>query len=152
MKRILLVAGVTGAMLVGAAVVRTAQPAVDARRDASIVTSFGPIESHHGWLMGEVVEYSSLDSSAARWVVRLETTRNRRVVRARVRVTAFMPEDSTVRSALATARYLGRGRYEITGLPLNRAGWWNVGLAIEYRGRSDSLAFNLLLPSERKGR
>ena len=147
MKRITLVASVTLLLVSGAAAARSADMPVDSHDAAGVVTSFGPIESHHGGLRGEVVEYSPLkQSSGAAWVVRLETSSNRRVANAEVQVSAFMPEEPGVIASPAAARYMGGGRYAISGLAFDRAGWWNVSLVVRYRGQVDSLAFNLLLP------
>ena len=146
MKRTMLVTALTSSFIVGGAASRMAEPAVDSHDRAGVVTSFGPIESHHGRFRAEVVEYTPLEqASGGTWVVRLETAGNRRIAHGEVLVSAFMPEDAAVVGRDAVARYIGDGRYEISGLDFNRAGWWNVGLVVGYRGQVDSLAFNLLL-------
>lgn len=115
-----------------------------------IITSFGPIVSHDRTMRGTVVAYSLPEgASDGRWIVALRTIHNRRVTRARVRAVAYMPEDSTVPARNAVVRHIGRGRYEIDGLGIDRPGWWNVALTVARRGTADSLAFNLLVPESR---
>ena len=145
MKRVLVVFALTSSLVVAGAT-RSAEPVASSHDARAVVTSFGPIESHDGLLRGEVVEYSRLErGSSGKWVVRLKTLDNRPAV-GEVRVRAFMPEDSAVVAGSASARHIGGGRYEISGLGFDRAGWWNVGLVVRVGQHVDSLAFNLLLP------
>lgn len=153
MKHIFVVVALTSALMAAGAT-RSAVPAASATDARGLVTSFGPIESHDRLFRGEVVEYTRLEQgSAARWVVRLETMTNRPVAGAEVVVRAYMPEDSGMVARTASARHVGSGRYEISGLEFDRAGWWNVGLIVRAGRHVDSLAFNLLLPgaSTRRG-
>lgn len=140
------------ALVTGLAVAASWPTAVTVARAAKPVTapfpaSFGPLPSHSGMFRGAVVSYpSALD--AGTWVVRLERRSGRRVAHARVTAVAYMPETGErLAQSPRVTRYLGDGRYRIEGLSFPRAGWWNVSLTLQYRGVSDSLAFNLVVPA-----
>ena len=146
MKRVLVVLALTSC-LVAAGATGSAEPAASSHEAQRLVTSFGPIESHDRLFRGEVVEYASLTQNpSGSWIVRLETNEGQTIQNALVSVSASMPENPGVAARPAVARYLGGGRYEISGLDFDREGWWNVGLVVRAGRQVDSLAFNLLLP------
>ena len=107
-----------------------------------------PLESHFRRIRGEVVAYSPalMVGVTQRWTVRLETRAGESLSDARVAVVAYMPESGERSQPSPVARYLGAGQYEIDGLRFWKPGWWNVGLAVQYSGGADSLAFNLIIP------
>ena len=109
---------------------------------------FNPLESHFRSIRGEVVDYSPALTVGVtqRWKIRLETRAGESVSNARVAVVVYMPESGERSLPSPVARYLGAGQYEIEGLRFSKPGWWNVGLAVQYSGGTDSLAFNLIIP------
>ena len=146
MKHVLVVFALTSCLLAAGAT-RSAEPAASSHEAHRLVTSFGPIESHDQLFRGEVVEYAPLTQNpSGSWIVRLETNKGHTIQNALVSVSASMPENPGVAARPAVARYLGGGRYEISGLDFDREGWWNVGLVVRAGRQVDSLAFNLLLP------
>jgi len=78
--------------------------------------------------------------------VLLETASGTPLANASVDVRMSMPETGAI-GALTGARYLGDGRYEVSGLQFTKPGWWNVALTVAYAGGADSLAFNLIVPN-----
>ena len=119
----------------------------------SVIASLGPITSHNGRMIGEVVEAPQATSGTGesdRWIVRLRTRAGVPVVAASVQVTASLPELGRI-EAVRAARYLGDGRYQIDSVSLGRPGWWNVALVVRARAVTDSLAFNLVVPTESGG-
>ena len=59
---------------------------------------------------------------------------------------AWMPERESAAHAMPTAaEYSGGGGYRVTPVALDRPGWWNIRLQITAAGRTDSLAFNVIV-------
>ena len=115
------------------------------------VTSFGPIESHEGSVRGEVVRVDRI-GGGQRWIVRVETSAAVPIDSVELRVRALMPETDRAMQPAPSVTWLGNGRYEISGLRFEPAGWWNVGLEIGGALRGDSLAFNLIVPQRPSGK
>jgi hypothetical protein len=55
-----------------------------------------------------------------------------------------MPDADGITRYPRVTQALGRGRYRVEGLRIDRAGWWNIKLQISAAGTTDSLAFNLV--------
>jgi hypothetical protein len=122
--------------------------------ESSFAASFGPITSHHGRVRAEVVRApAQMLGDSTSWIVKVETRAGRGVAHARLAASTTMPEVfGHSESPARTVRYLGRGQYQIDGVRMDRAGWWNLGLVIRHRGSADSLAFNVIVPRSRVGR
>jgi hypothetical protein len=139
-----LVAILLVAAVVTPAAIRSDMPA---ESSSALVASFGPITSHNGRVRAEVVGVPpQLLGDSTSWVVKVQTRAGRRVANARLAASTSMPEllgDSA--SPASTVRYLGRGLYQIDGVRMDRAGWWNMGLVIRYGASADSLAFNVII-------
>lgn len=110
--------------------------------------------SHDGlYRAGVVHRAGALRPGATQsWTVRITDAAGAPVRGARVRAGAWMPRAGGRGDALPlAATELGGGHYRIDGLRLSAGGWWNVPVRISANGRTDSLAFNLVLPDARDG-
>lgn len=59
---------------------------------------------------------------------------------------AWMPDaEQHAHVAPSASEYLGEGAYRVRRLAFDRTGWWNVRVQMSAAGRTDSLAFNLVL-------
>ena len=90
---------------------------------------------------------ASLDlTSDSGWLVRLRSASGAPVRNAAVVLDAWMPEQEDLAPVTPTAvEYLGAGTYRVAPLALDRPGWWNISVRISSAGRTDSLAFNVIL-------
>ena len=140
-----------GLVTLAATSVVTSTPAIESSRPAVLpgaaITAFGPITSHNGRFRSQVIQASPVVSDVpSPWIVQVATRDGRRVANAQLDVRASMPEGNSIAPLPLTSRYIGSGKYEIDDVRLTRPGWWNVALVIRYRGVTDSLAFNVILP------
>ena len=118
--------------------------------DAGIVLSLGRRASHGRRYQAEVVDRTPLGTGVRqRWTVRLTRREHRRVSGARLAVRAWSPETGEVSSVAPRARYVGGGRYRIDDVYFPHRGWWNVALVVDAAGGTDSVAFNVVMPTER---
>lgn len=90
-----------------------------------------------GTTMGDVAE----------WSLHLERADGTRVPNATLALQAWMPDAPTVERHRPSATAAGGGTYRVIGLRFDRPGWWNVRLTVTRAGITDSLAFNLVMPS-----
>lgn len=85
------------------------------------------------------------------WMLRLRSASGAPVQKARVELDAWMPEHGmpeqqrVARAIVGAPEYWGAGRYRVLPLTLDRPGWWNIHTQISVAGRTDSLAFNVIL-------
>ena len=85
-------------------------------------------------------------TSDSAWVLRLRSASGAPVRNARVAIDAWMPEqESAARPTQTAADYAGGGAYRVAPVALDRPGWWNIRLQIAAAGRTDSLAFNVIV-------
>jgi hypothetical protein len=134
---------IAGALFASSASASLSTPKVE-------VASFGPVESHEGSVRGEVVQVDRV-GGGQRWIVRVETAAAVPIDSVELRVRAVMPETDHAMRPAPSVTWIGNGRYEISGLRFEPAGWWNVGLSIG-GARGDSLAFNLIVPQRPRGK
>jgi YtkA-like len=114
--------------------------------DASVdFVDFGRRASHNGRYNAEVVSTRSTPAVGMpqSWTVSISRRNHRPVAHARLGVRTWMPETGERSAALATAHYVGGGRYVINDVSFSRPGWWNVALVIDGVAGTDSLAFNV---------
>jgi hypothetical protein len=142
-------------LLVGCAAAPTRGGAPDAAgpRDG-LYLSLDTRTSHDGLYRAGVVHRAGAlrPGSAQSWTVRITDAAGAPVLGARLQASAWMPAAGKRSDALPlSAAELGGGRYRIDGLRLSAGGWWNVPVRISANGRTDSLAFNLVLPDARRG-
>ena len=140
---------VTVATMLGARL-REAEPTIaPARSDATgIVASLGRRASHGHRYHAEVVGTTPLATGVRqRWTVRLTRHGHRKVARARLTVRSWSPETGEVSAAAPRARYVGGGRYRIDDIVFPHPGWWNVALVIDAASGTDSVAFNVVMPT-----
>jgi len=80
------------------------------------------------------------------WTLRLRSSSGVPISNAAVAMDAWMPEQGTVAhlTPLATEDSHA-GSYRVRPVALGRQGWWNVSVRIAAAGRTDSLAFNVIL-------
>ena len=90
---------------------------------------------------------ASLDlTSDSVWLVRLRSASGAPIRNADLVMDAWMPEQEGVAHVKpAATEYHGAGTYRVTPLALDRRGWWNISVRISAAGRTDSLAFNVIL-------
>jgi hypothetical protein len=68
------------------------------------------------------------------------------VPNASVSMEAWMPDQERVaHAAPAAIEYVGAGTYRVSPLTFHRSGWWNIMARVTAAGRTDSLAFNVIL-------
>lgn len=115
--------------------------------------SLGTRTSHGGAFRAAVVRRDgpARPGAAQSWTLRVTDAEGAPLPGARITASAWMPEAGGREAMEArTAEALGGGRYRIDGLRLSAPGWWNVPVRITAGGRTDSLAFNLVLPAGAK--
>jgi len=78
------------------------------------------------------------------WSLIIATADGTPVSGAAISLDSWMPDDEASGTRTYTTREIGRGRYRVNGLRVDRAGWWNVRLGVTAQGVADSLAFNLV--------
>lgn len=80
------------------------------------------------------------------WTLQLSSNSGEPIPNAAVAMDAWMPEQGRVAhvTPLATEDSLA-GSYHVRPAPLDRQGWWNISVQIAAAGRTDSLAFNVIL-------
>jgi hypothetical protein len=90
---------------------------------------------------------ASLDlTSDSVWTLRVRSASDAPVPNASVSMEAWMPEQGGVAHAKPAAiEYAGAGTYRVSPLTFDRSGWWNIKMQLSAAGRTDSLAFNLIL-------
>jgi hypothetical protein len=120
-----------------------------AQADATgIIASLGRRASHGHRFHAEVVATSPLATGVRQsWTVRLTRRGHRRVSGARLTVTSWSPETGEISPAAPRARYVGGGRYRIDDIVFPHPGWWNVAFVIDAATGTDSVAFNVVMPS-----
>jgi hypothetical protein len=80
------------------------------------------------------------------WTLQLRSITGAPIANAAVAMDAWMPEGEQHSHVVPTARqYLGDGTYRVRRLAFDRPGWWNVRVQVSASGRTDSLAFNMIL-------
>ncbi|HEX2211123.1 MAG TPA: FixH family protein, partial [Longimicrobium sp.] len=117
--------------------------------ESGVYLSLDARPSHDGLYRAAVVRRDGAQrpGTAQSWTVRITDAGGGAVSGARVEASAWMPSmDTRAANALPPATELGNGRYRIDGVRFPAAGWWNVPVRITAGGRTDSLAFNLILP------
>jgi hypothetical protein len=68
------------------------------------------------------------------------------VVDAKIAVAGNMPDrDHPMRSEPKMTRGLGQGYYRIEGVKFDRQGWWHLKFAIEADGKTDNVAFSIMV-------
>ena len=141
-------AALATALLLAACVARPARggSGVDARDGAWL--SLDTRTSHGGLYRAGVVDLSGAvrPGAAQSWTVRVTDASGAPVRGARIRSSTWRPEAERRTPGEVRAAELGGGRYRIDGLRFGAAGWWNVPVRITANGRTDSLAFNLVIP------
>lgn len=109
--------------------------------DRIVAARLTDVPSHNRLFRGSLV----LTSDSV-WVLRLRSASGAPVRTARVAMEAWMPEeDGAGRAAPGALDYTGAGDYRLRPIALDRPGWWNVRVQIAAAGRTDSLAFNVIL-------
>lgn len=90
---------------------------------------------------------ASLDlTSDSVWTLRLRSASGAPIRNGRIVVNAWMPEQEGIAPAAPMAiDYARAGMYRVRPLALDRPGWWNISVRIAAAGRTDSLAFNVIL-------
>jgi hypothetical protein len=117
--------------------------------DASIgvVTSFGMRRTHNGRYSAEIISASPIAIGLGEtWTVHI-SRRSHLVSHASVKAHVWMPESDEHSPAASKIRYVGDGNYRIDNVLLTRAGWWNIALVIDGNRGTDSVAFNVIIPS-----
>jgi hypothetical protein len=106
---------------------------------------FGLRASHNGRYNAEVVSTRSTPAVGMpqSWTVSISRRNHRPVAHARLAVRTWMPETGEQSAVLATANYVGAGRFVIDDVSFSRPGWWNVALVVDGVAGTDSLAFNV---------
>lgn len=89
---------------------------------------------------------ASLRPSRNEWKLRLETSNHEPVSGATLVMQPWMPEDPAVSADRPRVIAKGEGVYRVEGLGLDRPGWWNIKLEVTSAGKTDSLAFNIIMP------
>ena len=111
------------------------------------VLSIGHRPSHERRYFAEVVAMTPGASIGMQtWEVRLTRRNHRRLTSADVTARVWMPATGETSATGITGQYVGDGRYRFTGLPLTKAGWWNIDLVVDGKSGRDSVAFNVILP------
>ncbi len=130
-----------------------ASPAIVAESTTpGVVMSLGRRLSHNGRYFAEaVVDRPIVTGLPQTWTFRLTRRNSRRVAHARVSAEAWMPETGEHAALHPAVRYIGRGEYRIDDLRLPSPGWWNLALVIDGLAGTDSVAFNVILPSSPRG-
>ena len=90
---------------------------------------------------------ASLVPSRGQWTLRLEKSDYEPVSDASLAMRAWMPEEPAVNEYQPRVIADGDGVYRVEGLRFDRAGWWNMKLNVTHAGITDSLAFNVIVPS-----
>ena len=104
--------------------------------------------SHNGRYFAEAIVDRPIAIGAPQpWTIRLTRRNHRQVAYARVSAELWKPEAGEHAALQRAARYIGQGEYRIEDLRLPSAGWWNVALVIDGLAGTDSVAFNVVLPS-----
>ena len=90
---------------------------------------------------------ASLDlTSDSVWTLRVRSASDGPVPNASVSMEAWMPDQERVAHATPAAiEYVGAGTYQVSPLAFVRSGWWNIKMQVSAAGRTDSLAFNVIL-------
>ena len=113
-----------------------------------IVASLGRRASHGHHYHAEVVGTTPLATGVRqKWTVRLTRRGHRGVSGARLTVRSWSPETGEMSAAAPRARYVGGGRYRIDDIVFPHPGWWNVALVINAATGTDSVAFNVVMPT-----
>jgi hypothetical protein len=113
-------------------------PAVLGRAVVARVTD---IPSHNRLYRASLVLTN--DSS---WTLQLRSVTGAPIPNAAVAMDAWMPDAEQHAHVVPTAsEYQGAGAYRVRRLAFDRTGWWNVRVQMSAAGRTDSLAFNLVL-------
>jgi hypothetical protein len=84
------------------------------------------------------------DDRAVVWTIAVTTADGAPVEHAALSLESWMPDADGITRYPRVTQALGRGRYRVEGLRIDRAGWWNIKLQISAAGTTDSLAFNLV--------
>jgi hypothetical protein len=114
----------------------------------SPVVSVGHRPSHERRYFAEVVAMPETPAVGVQtWDVQLTRRNHRRVTSATVAARVWMPETGETSATGIVGHYIGDGRYRFTDLPLTKAGWWNIDLAVDGIAGRDSVAFNVIVPS-----
>ena len=80
------------------------------------------------------------------WTLRLRSASGAPIRNGSVAVEAWMPEQERVAPVAPTAtEYAGAGTYRVRPVALDRPGWWNISVQVAAAGRTDSLAFNVIV-------
>jgi hypothetical protein len=80
------------------------------------------------------------------WTLQLRSITGAPITNAAVAMDAWMPDaEQHAHIAPTASEYLGAGAYRVRRLAFDRTGWWNVRVQVSAAGRTDSLAFNLVL-------
>jgi len=80
------------------------------------------------------------------WTLRVRSASGVPVPNASVSMEAWMPDQERVAHATpASIQSVGAGSYRISPLTFDRSGWWNLKVQVTAGGRTDSLAFNVIL-------
>src|SRR5215207_5771721 len=134
---------------------READPSrAPAQPDATeIIASLGRRASHGHHYQAEVVGRTPLATGVRQsWTVRLTRRGHRRVSGARLTVRSWSPETGEISTTAPQARYVGGGRYRIDDIVFPHPGWWNVALVVDAASGTDSVAFNVVMPTTRETR
>ena len=125
-----------------------ATAAASLRTSSAVVASVGRRASHNHRYHAEVVATTPIAAGVRQsWTVLLTRRGHRRVSDARLTVRSWSPETGEVSEVTPRARYVGGSRYRIDDIYFARTGWWNVALVIDAANGSDSVAFNVVLPT-----
>ena len=89
---------------------------------------------------------ASLRPFGNEWTLRLETSNHEPVSGATLVMHPWMPEAPTVNAHRPLVIADRDGVYRVEGLRLDRPGWWNMKLEVTSAGKTDSLAFNIIMP------
>lgn len=89
---------------------------------------------------------ASLLPSRDEWKLRVETSNHEPVSGASLVMQAWMPEQPAQNEYRPRLIADGEGVYRVEGLGLDRPGWWNMKLEVTNAGKTDSLAFNIIIP------
>lgn len=120
-----------------------------ARADATgVIASLGRRASHNQRYHAEVVATTPLGTGVRqRWTVQLTRRGHRRVSGARLAARVWSPETGEVSAVAPRAEYVGGGRYRVDDVYFPHPGWWNIALVVQAATGTDSVAFNVVLPT-----
>ncbi len=80
------------------------------------------------------------------WEIRIVAPDGTPVTEAEIAVSGVMPDQNHVmQSEPRMTRVLGDGYYRIEGVKFDRQGWWHLKFAIESDGKSDTVAFSIMV-------